>query len=294
MTVDQALAELRASVGGESAAADARLLLAHVTGRDRAWLLAHGDETLEPAALERARHLASRRAVGVPIAYLTNEAWFYGRRFEITRDVLVPRPETETLVARALDFLRARAPRSRDVPVQVCDVGTGSGIIAVTLACELPALTVDAIDFSAAALDVARRNATLHDVDGIVRYAFGDAFEGMSPGAVFDCVVANLPYVPAGEIPAAPNPLAHEPRPALDGGADGLAVYRRLLKRLPHHLLPDGALFAEAAPPTIAGLAALVRQALPDASVEIVRDAGGQDRLVAAVRGRAEREAATA
>lgn len=289
MTVDAALLEGRRRIGGDSPGTDARLLLAHILGRDRTWLLAHGDALLAPGASARFEHLVSRRALGVPVAYLTGEVWFYGMRFEITRDVLVPRPETESLVERTLAAMRLR-PAGSSARLRICDVGTGSGAIAVALARNLPDAWVEAIDISAAALEVAMRNIATHGVAGRVRCTLGDVLEGAD--GVFDCIVANLPYVPGAEIPGPPDPLAFEPRAALDGGPDGLTLYRRLLRRVPDRLAADGLLVLEAAPPTIAALAELARSALPAARVEVVADAGGLRRLVVAERGRGEREAA--
>lgn len=288
MTVDAALVEARRRIGGDSPGTDARLLLAHVLGRDRAWLLAHGDALLSPGASARFEHLVGRRELGVPVAYLTGEAWFYGLRFAITRDVLVPRPETESLIEATLELLARRTPGAR---LRLCDVGTGSGAIAIVLAARLPDAAVEAIDVSPAALAVAARNAALHGVEQRVRLTLGDVLEGTH--GRYDCIVANLPYVPVAQIPPLPDPVAHEPRGALDGGPDGLLLYRRLLRRLPERLAPDGVLVLEAAPPTIGLLAELTAAALSDALVRVVPDAGGSERLVVAERGRAEREAAT-
>ena len=286
MTVDGALVEARRRIGGDSPGTDARLLLAHILGRDRAGLLAHGDALLAPGASARFEHLISRRALGVPVAYLTGEAWFYGLRFEVTRDVLVPRPETESLVDRVLAFAHARPAGAG---LRICDVGTGSGAIAVALASRLPQSSVDAIDVSPAALAVAERNVKAHRLEGRVRCTRGDVLEGSS--GVYDCIAANLPYVPAALIPGPPDPLAFEPRAALDGGPDGLTLYRRLLRRVPERLAADGMLVLEAAPPTIGALAELTRAALPGARVAIAPDAGGSDRLIVAERGAGEREA---
>jgi len=317
--VDQALAVARVRIGGASPGADARLLMGHVLGRDGAWLLAHGDEPLAADVAGRFADLVASRAEGIPVPYLTGEAWFFGRRFAVTRDVLVPRPETETLVERALAFLRARSgaerfdrERSGDRVIRarresgtqrlgdfkssqrVCDVGTGSGAIAVSLACALPDVLFTALDVSPAALAVAQANVAAHGVADRVSLWLGDLLEGLDALPAFDCIAANLPYVPAEQIPGPPDPLAFEPRLALDGGPDGLEVYRRLLRRIPERLARDGALLMEAAPPTLLALAALTRAALPDAAVEVVADAGGLARLVVALRGRGEREAVTA
>jgi release factor glutamine methyltransferase len=222
--------------------------------------------------------LLGERARGTPVAYLTGEAWFYGRRFAITRDVLVPRPESEHLIAAALEFLRGRGAG----PLRACDVGTGSGILALTLASEVPALSVLALDLSPAALELAARNAHVLGVSGRVAFACGDLLEPAAGDAPFDCLVANLPYVPSADVPGLPDPLAFEPRSALDGGPDGLALYRRLLQRAPAALAPDGALFCEAAPPTAGALASLVAEAFPHATVAVRCDYAGLERIVAA------------
>jgi release factor glutamine methyltransferase len=237
---------------------------------------------------------------------VTGEAWFFGRRFAITRDVLVPRPETELLVERALEFLRKGGPRGGlqsprrfasqspvDIGIACCDVGTGSGVLAITLACELPQARAVALDVSAAALEVARGNARALGVAERVRFARSDLFASAGDGA-FDCIVANLPYVPSADIARAPDPVAFEPRLALDGGPDGLDVYRRLLAQAPARLAAGGMLLLEAAPPTLPALAALVRAALPHAVVERLVDASGRERAIAAtLRAGGEREAAT-
>jgi release factor glutamine methyltransferase len=280
VTLDAALAAGRARLTGvvDSPAADARLLLGAVLERERGWLVAHGDEPLGARAEARFEQLLGERARGTPVAYLTGEAWFYGRRFAITRDVLVPRPESEHLVAAALEFLRGLGER----PLRACDVGTGSGILALTLASEVPALSVVGGDVSAAALALAERNARSLGLTGRVRFACGDLLEAVAGEPLFDCLVANLPYVPSADVPGPPDPLAFEPRLALDGGPDGLALYRRLLLRAPAALAPGGALFCEAAPPTAPGLAALVSETFPAATVAVLRDYAGLERVVGA------------
>ncbi len=152
------------------------------------------DARVDDATLAEVRALVARRAQGEPVAYLTGTAWFYGRAFAVGPDVLVPRPETELVVEAALDDLRAKALRGKRP--RVCDVGTGSGAIALTIAAEAPEARVTASDRSQAALEVARRNARRLGVDGRVRSVAGDLAEPLLPEAPFDCVVANLPYVP--------------------------------------------------------------------------------------------------
>jgi len=259
-----------------SAAADAQILLGEVLQADRAWMLAHGDEELDSDLLEVFGLLLDERMRGVPIPYLTHRAGFYGREFYVDERVLIPRPETEHVVEEMLAKLRAlgRAPR-------VLDVGTGCGALAVTFAAEIESASVVATDVSADALDVARRNACEHNVASRVEFLQSDVAEDVD-AVPFDCVVANLPYIPTAEIPLPPDPVGFEPRLALDGGSDGLVLYRRLIPRLPTLLAPGGTAILEAAPPTIAQLAALVRAADGRRHVEIGTDYAGCERFVVA------------
>jgi release factor glutamine methyltransferase len=280
--VARALAALRDA--SPSARLDATRLLEHVLGRDAAWILAHDDHELSPEEAMRFEAATVRRARGEPVAYIIGRAGFYGREFAVTPAVLVPRPESELLVELALGALRARggeAPEPR-----ILDVGTGSGALAIALALERPATRVTALDVSPDALDLAARNARAHGVDQRVTFVRSDLFGGLPPGARFDAIVANLPYVPSGALAAAPDPTAFEPRLALDGGPDGLALYRRLLLHAPGRLAPGGSLVMEAAPPTAAPLAALAREAFAGAAaVRIVRDLAGLERAIVAQLG---------
>jgi len=274
-----ALAAASLQLGGDDdARRDARLLLQFVSRRDGAWLLAHSEQVLSAEIALRFDEAIARRARGEPVAYITGEAWFYGRRFSVSPAVLVPRPETEQLVEAALEYLDVQ---SRSAPLRVCDLGTGSGILAITLACERPALELTAIDRSDEALAVARRNAAALGVDGRIRFCASDLFDGVAPGERFDCVVANLPYVPSGALLPAPDPTSFEPRLALDGGPDGLSVYRRLLGSLAERLEPGAGVFLEAAPDTAGPLAAIAGRQFPREAGAVLRDYAGLERIVA-------------
>ncbi len=234
--------------------ADAQLLLGHVLNRGREWLVAHGEATPSREEAEAFQRLSGERSRGVPVAYLLGSAGFYGREFLVNASVLVPRPETEHLVAEAIAFIGNRAAR-------VLDVGTGSGIIACTIAAETQA-TVHATDISPAAIGVAKRNAQRLGVADRCTFLAGDLTEPVK-NERYDVVVANLPYIPSAQIPTKPDPIAYEPREALDGGPDGLTLYRGLLDTLPPLVNPNAMLLLEAAPPTIPGLRDLVRHSLP-------------------------------
>ncbi len=248
---------------------EAELLLAHVLRTSRTRLLAHLDHRLDPDQLADYQTIVTLRASGHPLPYLTGHIEFYGLDFEVTPDVLIPRPETETLVERAL----ARRPAT------VIDVGTGSGCIAVALAVHLPQATVYATDISMAALTVARRNAERHRVADRVRLLAGDLLAPCS-GAV-DLMVSNPPYIAEPEFAALPLSVReHEPRLALDGGADGLAVIRRLLAQAAALLKPGGTLLLEIGASQGKAVRDLARAHFPTASIRIHPDLAGHDRVL--------------
>lgn len=256
---------------------EAEALLAHVLDTSRTVLMAHPERHLTSNQIDRYQQLVRRRASDCPLPYLTGSIEFYGLGFEVTPDVLIPRPETETLVDLAL----ARQPAT------VVDVGTGSGCIAVTLAVHLPKTTCYAIDISSAALAVARRNAEQHSVAERVRLIAGDVLNPR-PGPV-DLIVSNPPYVPTGECSALPASVRdYEPRLALDGGRDGLAIVRRLLAQAPAVLRspdpvterPGGALLIEIGADQGKAASRLARAFFPQATVRVHPDLAGRDRVL--------------
>ena len=260
------------------------MLLAHVLETSRAVLIAHHERPLTPAQLDQYQALVRRRAANYPLPYLTGRIEFYGLEFEVTPDVLIPRPETETLVDLAL----------RRRPARVVDVGTGSGCIAVSLAVHLPEVTVYAVDVSPAALAIARRNAERHGVAERVRLLAGDLL-GPLPGPL-DLIVSNPPYVPTDERAALPASVRdHEPRLALDGGPDGLALVRRLLAQAPAVLrnpapvtgCPGGGLLIEIGANQGEAASRLARAFFPHATVRVHPDLAGRDRVLEVQMGQA-------
>ncbi|HEY0393429.1 MAG TPA: peptide chain release factor N(5)-glutamine methyltransferase [Candidatus Elarobacter sp.] len=281
MTIGEALrdAAVRLEPVGGTGRLDAVFLLAHAGGVSRAEMIAQRERELAPDVAARFEALVAQRERGAPLAYVTGEAGFYRRIFGVDARVLVPRPETELAVEWAVRHLRAIGRENGSA----ADVGTGSGAVAVTLACELPELGVFASDVSADALSVARHNAARNNVFQHVTFLHGDLAEPLRPYAPFDCVVANLPYVPSAECAAAPDPVSFEPLLARDGGADGLALYRRLVRDVPRLIAPRGIAILEAAPSNARALEALVRGVLPHAGVETIRDYADLERFVIAV-----------
>jgi release factor glutamine methyltransferase len=213
---------------------DTETLLLHLVGKNRAWLMAHLDEDFAGCTAIRFASLLDRRFRGEPIQYIVGEAEFFGLPFKVTPDVLIPRPETEHLVEKAIELGRLRAaPR-------IVDVCTGSGAIAVALAHALPTAGITATDLSEAALTIACENAKLNGVEPRIRFLQGDLLAPVA-GERFDLVVANPPYVPTIERDSmAVEVRDHEPALALFAGVDGLDIYRRLISAAPSALVPGG------------------------------------------------------
>jgi release factor glutamine methyltransferase len=223
--------------GVPEARREAGSLLAHVLGRDRTFILGHADDPISDEQLQKFYEGLAARASRKPLQYITGHQEFYGLDFEVNEDVLIPRPETELLVELAL-----KATAESTAALLICDVGTGSGCIAITLLHQLPQVRVVAIDISAAALAVAERNAARHAVTDRIEFIVSDCFAEMDPGrTVFDLIVSNPPYVAEGAFAGLQREVRDfEPRTALMAGPDGLAVIRRLLQEAPAFLKPGG------------------------------------------------------
>ncbi len=263
--------------------ADAQILLAFTLGREREWLTSHGESFLSRAQSEKYAALCEKRASGMPVAYITGFAGFYGREFAVNEHVLIPRPETEHLVEDAIAHLRSKLDPNAPMKqlFTVFEAGVGSGAIACTIAAEVPGAVVEGTDASTAALKVANYNAQRLNVNTRCKFHYADVVKS-SDEKSYDLVVANLPYIPSDHVPVKPDPVGFEPRVALDGGPDGLAHYRKLLAAAPRMLRPGALLLMEAAPPTIAQLRDLTVAALPEASVEIRHDYAAQERYISA------------
>jgi release factor glutamine methyltransferase len=267
---------------------DAELLLAHILGWDRARLLAEGRAPLNEAQQSAFRELVGRRAALEPVAYLTGHKEFYGLEFVVDQRVLVPRPETELLVDLALAIARRKTKdEGRRTGIghpssfvfgrlSIADIGTGSGAIAVALAIYLPEARIVAIDISRDALEVARGNVERHGVAGRVRLIEGDLIEPLREPA--DMLISNPPYTILAEIDEGVR--RHEPHRALDGGPDGLDIYRRLLAQAPSKLKPHGAMLLEIGATQGAAVVELARRHFPEALVSVHKDLAGLDRVV--------------
>jgi len=263
--------QLAAALGLEKREArlEARVLAAFAWNVSPAWLIAHDTDPLSDAHVAAFETLLMRRLEGVPIAYLVGAREFYGRPFLVSADVLIPRPDTELLVERAL----ARIPS--DQAVDVLDLGTGSGCIAITLALERPLARVTAADRSAAALAIARRNADI--LNARVEFLSSDWFAALA-GRRFDLIVSNPPYVAAADPHLARGDVRFEPLTALAAGHDGLDDLRRLIRAACAHLKPGGSLLLEHGYDQADAVVELLRQHGFEQTCTL-RDLAGLDRV---------------
>ena len=287
------------------------LLLMHALGRDRAWMYSHPEEPLDPAAAEKFLALIARRAAGEPVQYLTGKQEFWGLEFEVTPAVLIPRPETEHVMEVALARLGERgikihmdtgAPRET---LRVADVGTGSGCLAVALAWELPHAQVFATDISAAALDVARRNAARHGVAARIHFLQCDLLTGLEQidscsegarpaapasaanGHSFDLIVSNPPYIARSEAAHLQREVRdHEPHSALFGGPTGVEIYQRLIDQARGLLRDRGILVLELGHDSAEHVRGIFHAQAAWTKVAITMDLAGIPRVLAAERSR--------
>jgi release factor glutamine methyltransferase len=270
----------------------AELLLLHTLGRDRTWLYAHPEELVPEAEAQRFFELIERRASGEPTQYLTGKQEFWGLEFEVTLDVLIPRPETEHVIEVALDRLalheirQGRPQTTKGEGLQIADIGTGSGCIAVALAKELPAAKILATEISAAALEVARRNASRHAVLDRILFLQGNLLDSrLARGdslPAFDLIASNPPYIGRREAPSLPREVRdHEPEAALYGGEEGYELYADLIAQAARRLKPGGALVLELGHNSLPAVQPLLDTA-NWTNVGVTNDLAGIPRVIAA------------
>jgi len=274
----------------------AELLLLHAFGRDRTWLYAHPEEVVSDENAHRFFALIARRAAGEPTQHLTGKQEFWGLEFEVTPDVLIPRPETEHVIEVALDRLAVRELRAgrrqttTGEGLRIADVGTGSSCIAIALAKELPGAKFCATDISSAALVVARRNAVRHSVADRIDFIESNLLEPLivSPLAtrhsplLFDAILSNPPYVGQREAATLPREVReHEPEVALYGGEEGYELYAALIAQAAQHLKPSGILVLELGHNSLPAVRPLL-DAAPWTNVGVTDDLAGIPRVLVA------------
>jgi len=267
--------------GIDSPRLSAELLLAHVLGVPRIRLYTDYERVLKDEQLAAMRALVQRAAEEEPIAYLTGRAHFFNLEFEVNRDVLIPRPDTETLVENVLQLARNQA--GFEAP-RVLDLCTGSGCVAAAIAHRLKAAVVVATDVSEPAVALARRNVERLGLAGRVTVERGDLFEPISklPDPLpFDLIVANPPYIPTAQVQTLDRSVRdYEPLGALDGGIDGLVLHRRILKEAPARLVPGGRVFLEIAFDQGESATQVAMEYPQFEDVRLLKDYGGRDRVL--------------
>jgi release factor glutamine methyltransferase len=269
--------------GSVSPRLEAEVLLAHARGCQRIELYTSFADPATDELRMKFRELVRRRAEGMPVAYLVGHREFYSLDFRVTPDVLIPRPETELLVMTVLDWIKAHGPADR--PVEVADVGTGSGIIGITAARHVPSMRVTALDVSALALAVARDNAQRLGVGERIEFVESDLLAGIDSARKFDCIASNPPYVSTAELALLPREVkAYEPELALAAGPSGTSVIERLIPQAAERLVSEGSLLLEISPMLQQRVEALVGSEERLQLGPTIKDLAGLARVVQAMR----------
>ena len=274
LTIQSALRQATAdsAIQSKTLELDTQVLLAHVLGKKKTWLLAHLDEKLSSEEQEKWEAALGTFRKGVPLPYVLGEWEFYGLRLKVTPAVLIPRPETELLVETGINWLNANPTRRRGL-----DVGTGSGCIPVALASNVLDLEMVATDISAEALDVAKFNVQKHGMTSRIRLMQGNLLEGIQES--FDLICSNLPYIPNERLPML-EVSKWEPQVALGGGPDGLQFIKPFLQQASAKLTPQGLVLTEIDAELEDQVRELAKWIWPDAKIEIRKDLAELPRLL--------------
>ncbi len=256
---------------------DAQVLLAHVLGKSRAWTMAHFEDDVTEKQKQEIETALTKLGAGEPLPYVLGEWEFFGLKFDVTKDVLIPRSETEALVEKALAYLRKFPDKKR-----IADIGAGSGAIAISIAVNVPNAKILATDISSAALQVARRNAQKNNAQDQIEFVECDLLpnsEFRIQNSEFDLICSNLPYIPTATLRGL-SIFGREPTLALDGGSDGLELFRRLFKLAPDYLAPRGLMLLEIESSLGALTINLASKFFPSAKINLHQDLAGKDRLI--------------
>ena len=278
MNAGELLKQLNSQLKNDSTELDSQIILAHALGHPRTWILAHLDTPLTSPQIVATTQAFDKYQAGTPLPYIIGHWEFFGLDFDITKDVLIPRPETELLVEKAIAWLRA-SPERRTVE----DIGTGSGAIAVSIAMNIPDASILATDISPAALMVAKQNAKKFNLEKQIEFVECNLLPVQSSIAKrkskIDLICANLPYIPTKVMRQLPI-FGREPTIALDGGADGLELYRRLFKLAPDWLAPHGIMLFEIESTLGVQTLSLAYDSFSDVNIHLHQDLTGNDRLL--------------
>jgi len=274
--LEQAVSTL--SIVSDTPELDARVLLANILGKPRTWIVAHPETLRTDSQLATAKEALARLEAGEPLPYIIGHWEFYGLDLKLTPDVLIPRPETELLVERAIEWLQVSSKRRT-----IADIGTGSGCIAVSIAHSIPDAKILATDISHAALKVAHQNAYRYNLMKRIDFVQCDLLpphpDPLPTEQHFDLICANLPYIPTQTLQQLPV-YGHEPTLALNGGVDGLDIIRRLLNIAPEWLAPNSMILLEIEASQGMSAVSLAYDAFDNVEINLHQDLSGRDRLV--------------
>ena len=272
-TVEKVLDDLiyRLEKTSDTPGLDAEVVLAHLLEKPRSWVMAHPEAALTGDDPDTLESLVARLERGEPLPYVLGSWEFFGLEFEVSNEVLIPRPETELLVERAIAWLQ-----SHPEFVHVADIGTGCGCIGIALAANVPGLKVTSTDISPQALEIARRNAVKNGVEAQIEFIRQDLFP---PDSKFNLIVSNPPYIPTDTLQKLPI-FGREPTLALDGGADGLGFIRRILNEAPVRLTPGGLLLMELEASEGSAVLSLAYDIFSEAEIHLHKDLAGRERLL--------------
>jgi release factor glutamine methyltransferase len=251
---------------------DAQILLMHELSKTKTWVLSHQEDELNSVNIASLNKMVWRARNGEPIPYIIGHWEFYGLDFLVTPDVLIPRPETELLVEKAIEWLK-----KYKVQKTVLDLGTGSGCIAIALAVSIPYISVTGVDSSTNALDIARKNSIRHHVDKRIQFLASDIFSSVKDK--FNVICANLPYIPSSQLGFLPV-SKFEPRTALDGGEDGLSIILVFLNEAARFLDIPGLLLCEYGAGQEDSVKKMAEMSFPDATIETFLDLQGVSRVL--------------
>jgi release factor glutamine methyltransferase len=262
--------------GIESAVAEIEIILEYLLGVERIDLYLHGPQLIDDNILNHFNDIVKRRLTRYPLQYILGEMYFYGRKFELTPSVMVPTPETELLCELAINYINNEEIRKGSI----LDIGTGSGVIAVTMACEVQDLTVTTADISPEALEIAKQNAVNHEVAARINFIQSDIFSKIRQDNKFDLILSNPPYISEEEYEALPPEVLADPKIALVSGAEGLDLIKKIMDKAPGYLKPGGRLMFEIGYNQSALVAEISEKDLRYKSISIIKDLNDIDRVV--------------
>lgn len=262
--------------GIDSPATEVEIMLEYLLDVERVEVYLHGAKLIDERIQKKYDKIIEKRVTRYPLQYILGEAYFYGRKFLVDPDVMIPTPETETLCELAINYIKNEKRES----AEILDIGTGSGNIAVTIVCELPDAWITATDISQAAIAVARKNAVMHGVESRIRFLKSDVFLSIPSDRKFDLILSNPPYIAENEYETLQPEVLHDPKIAMVSGAEGLDMIRKMIDRAPDYLKTNGRLMFEIGYDQVEKISRISEGDDRYQSFSIIKDLNSVDRVV--------------